>query len=157
MTSSVLVAIRVAADPATAFAVFTEEIAAWWRPGGLFAITPRGDGALAFEGGLGGRLISRLANGKEFEIGRITEWSPPDVLAFTWRQASFSPDQITDVRVSFEAIAEETRVTVEHRGWAEIPREHVARHGFPDPATLTHVANWWRASLAALQARAAHR
>jgi hypothetical protein len=32
--------------------------------------------------------------------------------------------------VRFEAMGEQTRVTVEHRGWDEIPQDHVARHGF---------------------------
>lgn len=153
MTSAVLVAIRVRADPQTAFDVFTQDIAAWWRPSGLFEITPRGDGTLAFEGGEGGRLITTLASGKVFEIGRITAWEPPARLAFSWRQATFMPDQLTHVEVRFEAVGEETRVSVEHKGWAEIPREHVARHGFPDHATLARAAEWWRASLEALRAR----
>jgi uncharacterized protein YndB with AHSA1/START domain len=93
-----------------------------------------------------------LANGKVYEIGKITVWSPPDHLAFTWRQATFTPEQSTEVSVRFEPMGEETRVTVEHRGWAEIPREHVARHGFPDHATLQRAAEWWQASLAGLRA-----
>ncbi len=153
MTSSVLVAIRVAADPQTAFDVFTQEIAAWWRPSGLFEITPRGDGVLAFEGGAGGRLITTLPSGVVFEIGKITAWEPGARLAFSWRQASFTPDQLTHVEVRFEAVGEETRVSVEHTGWAEIPRDHVARHGFPDHATLARASDWWRGSLSALKAR----
>lgn len=153
MTSSVLVAVRVEADPARAFEVFTREIAAWWRPGGLFQITPRGDGELRFEGGEGGRLVTRLPNGREFEIGRILVWAPPDRLAFTWRQATFTADQQTHVEVRFEPVGAQTRVTVEHQGWAEIPREHAARHGFPDHATLARAAEWWRTSLTALEAR----
>lgn len=153
MTSSVLVALRVKADPQTAFDVFTQEIAAWWRPSGMFEITPRGDGVLAFEGGLGGRLITTLPSGKIYEIGKITVWEPPGRLTFTWRQATFTPDQLTEVEVRFLAVGDETRVSVEHRGWAEIPREHVARHGFPDHATLARASEWWRASLDALKAR----
>ncbi len=45
------------------------------------------------------------------------------------------------------------RVTVTHRGWDTIPQEHVARHGFPIQATQGHLANVWRAGLAALAAR----
>jgi uncharacterized protein YndB with AHSA1/START domain len=153
MTSAVLVAVRVDADPARAFAAFTREIGAWWRPSGLFQITPHGDGELRFEGGEGGRLVTRLPNGREFEIGHILVWAPPERLAFSWRQASFTPDQETHVDVRFEAVGAQTRVTVEHRGWAEIPREHVARHGFPDHATLQRAAEWWRSSLAAFEAR----
>jgi hypothetical protein len=48
----------------------------------------------------------------------------------TWRQATFAPCQSTQLDVRFEAVGDQTRVTVEHRGWDEIPQDHVARHGF---------------------------
>lgn len=152
MTSSVLVALRVKAPPERAFDIFTEEIGAWWRPDPLFQITPRGDGELAFEGGEGGRVLTRLPSGKAFEIGKVTEWVRGERLAFTWRQASFAPDQTTEVEVTFEPVGAETRVTVRHYGWTEIPREHAARHGFPDEITQLRVADWWRRSLAAFAA-----
>jgi uncharacterized protein YndB with AHSA1/START domain len=149
----VLVALRVKADPKRTFEAFTEEIGEWWRPDGLFQITPKGDGVLAFEGGAEGRLVSRLPNGRLFEIGRIVEWRVGERLVFTWRPASFLPEQSTRVEVDFEPIGEETRVTVRHFGWVEIPSEHVARHGFPDRFTLLRAADWWRRSLAALEER----
>jgi uncharacterized protein YndB with AHSA1/START domain len=155
--SAVIVSIRVAADPLTAFEVFTQEIALWWRPSGLFEITPRGDGALRFDGGEGGRLVTALPNGKEFEIGRITAWSPGKILAFTWRQATFAADQLTHVEVRFEALGDQTRVSVEHRGWDSIPQQHVARHGFPLAATQMRLSEQWRSSLAAYAALAAPR
>ena len=147
MTSSVFVALRVPADPTRAFEAFTREIASWWRPNRLFQITPRGDGELAFEPGVGGCLVTRLANGEIFEIGRISVWEPGKRLVFAWRRASFSAEQSTEVEVLFEA--------VEHRAWDTIPQRHVARHGFPEPVTLQRVADWWRASLGALKARIA--
>jgi hypothetical protein len=75
------VSIRVGATPLRAFEAFTEEIGDWWRPNPLFALTPRGDGHLRFEPGEGGRLVATLANGKEFEVGRITVWKPGERLA----------------------------------------------------------------------------
>jgi hypothetical protein len=72
MTAAVIISIRVDATPLRAFEAFTEEIGEWWRPNPLFALTPRGDGHLRFEPGEGGRLVATLANGKEFEVGRIT-------------------------------------------------------------------------------------
>ena len=147
MTSSVLVSLRVPADPLRTFEAFTQEIGSWWQPSSLFAITPRGDGTLAFEPGVGGRLYTRLASGKEFEIGRISVWEPGRRLVFQWRQATFRPEQSTEVEVRFEAVGEETRVSIEHRAWDTIPKDHVARHRFPEHATLEHVARWWRASL----------
>lgn len=153
MTSSVYVSIRVPADPLHAFQVFTQEIALWWQPNGLFQITKGGDGRLAFESGVGGRLYTTLENGDEFEIGRISAWEPGRRLAFTWRQASFSAEQSTDVEVLFEPIGKETRVSIEHRAWDTIPQRHVARHGFPEHATLEHVSRWWRGSLASFKER----
>jgi uncharacterized protein YndB with AHSA1/START domain len=144
---------RVPATPQRAFAAFTEEISLWWQPNELFAITPAGDGRLAFEPGAGGRLFTTFANGKEYEIGRISTWQPGKRLVFSWRPASFTPEQSTEVEVLFEAVGKETRVSIEHRAWDTIPQRHVARHGFPEHATLERCSEWWRASLANLRQR----
>lgn len=146
--SRVVVALRVKASPDRAFEAFTREIGAWWRPNPLFAFTPRDPGALAFEPGAGGRLIETRSNGKVFEIGRIRAWDPPSRLVFGWRQATFAPDQDTEVEVRFERVGEETRVTVEHTGWDSVPASHVARHGFPNAFFLTRHGEWWRSLLA---------
>jgi uncharacterized protein YndB with AHSA1/START domain len=153
--SAVIVSLRVMASPQEAFEVFTQEIAAWWRPNTLFQLTPRGDGELRFEPGEGGRLVTDLPNGKTFEIGRVTAWAPGERLAFTWRQAIFAADQQTHVEVRFEAVGEETRVTVEHRGWDTIPQEHAARHTFPLNVFQLRQAEHWRALLDALKAQLA--
>jgi uncharacterized protein YndB with AHSA1/START domain len=147
MTSKVYVALRVKATPERTFSVFTQEIGDWWRPNGLFQTTPRPPGRLAFEPGEGGRLTETLANGKVFEIGRIVAWEPPERLVFTWRQASFPLDLKTEVEVRFEAVGEETRVSVEHRGFDRVPADSVARHGFPDRVLLARLGEWWQALL----------
>ncbi|CAN7151358.1 SRPBCC family protein [Phenylobacterium sp. LjRoot225] len=154
MSSKVLVALRVKASPERAFAVFTGEIGAWWRPSALFQTTPRAPGRLAFEGGDGGRLIETLEGGKVFEIGRVLAWEPPRRVVFSWRQASFPPDLATEVEVVFEALGEETRVSVEHRGFDRVPADSAARHGFPDAALLTRLAEFWQAQLASLRSAA---
>ncbi|MCX7357482.1 MAG: SRPBCC domain-containing protein [Alphaproteobacteria bacterium] len=151
--SAVIVSLRVKATPQEAFDVFTQEIAAWWKPNGLFQITPRGDGVLRFEPGEDGKLLTDLPSGKSFEIGRITAWAPGERLAFTWRQGTFATDQTTYVEVRFEALGDETRVTVEHRGWDRIPQEHLARHGFPLGVFQIRQAEHWRALLGALGAQ----
>jgi uncharacterized protein YndB with AHSA1/START domain len=145
--SRVVVALRVKASPDRAFEAFTREIGAWWKPNPLFAFTPRDPGRLAFEPGADGRLIETLANGKVFEIGRVRAWEPPKRLVFGWRQATFAPDQNTEVEVRFEPVGEETRVTVEHTGWDTVPAAHVARHGFPNALFLTRHGEWWQALL----------
>ena len=151
VTSKVFVALRVAVDPSRAFDAFTREIARWWQPDPLFRITPQGDGELRFEPGVGGRLVTCLADGETFEIGRISVWEPGKRLVFGWRQASFSTEQCTEVEVLFEPAGEETRVSIEHRAWDTLPQRHVARHGFPEHTTLQRAAAWWRASLVMLR------
>ena len=146
--SRVLVALRVKASPERAFEAFTREIGAWWRPNPLFAFTPREAGVLAFEPGAGGRLIETRAGGKVFEIGRVRAWEPPQRLVFGWRQASFAPDQDTEVEVRFEPVGDETRITVEHTGWDSVPAAHVARHGFPNQLFLMRHGEWWQKLLA---------
>jgi uncharacterized protein YndB with AHSA1/START domain len=149
--TAVIVSLRVAATPEEVFDVFTQEIGVWWKPNGLFQLTPRGDGVLSFEPGESGRLVTTLPNGNVFEIGRITAWQPGERLAFTWRQATFAADQQTTVEVRFEPVDGGTRVTVTHRGWDAIPAEHVARHGFPLNVFQLRQAEHWRALLAAME------
>ena len=146
MTSKVFVALRVKASPERAFAAFVNEIGAWWRPNGLFQTTPRAPGPLSFEKGEGGRLVETLANGKVFEIGKVLAWEPPGRLVFSWRQANFPPDLHTEVEVRFESVGDETRVSVEHRGFDQVP-EGAARHGFPDQVLLMRLGDWWRTLL----------
>ena len=146
MASKVYVALRVKAPLERAFSAFVGEIGAWWRPNGLFQTTPRAPGVLAFEAEEGGRLTETLESGKVFEIGRILVWEPPTRLVFSWRQANFPPDLHTQVEVRFEAVGEETRVSVEHRGFDQVP-EGAARHGFPDEVLLMRLAEWWRGLL----------
>ena len=156
MTSRVVVAMRVPGPPERAFRVFTEEVGLWWRDNPLFRFTPRSPGALGFEPpgeGTPGRFVERLEHGRLFEIGKISAWEPGRRLAFGWRQASFAPDQHTEVEIRFEPVGEETRVTVEHRGWDGIPPANVARHGMGSPLFERRYADWWRVLLASLGER----
>ena len=146
--SRILVAIRVATTPDDAFDLFTQEIGLWWQPNPLFAFTRGAPGSLSFEPGIGGRFIETASDGRVFEIGRIVEWVRGERLAFTWRQASFQANQETAVAVRFEAVGDETRVTVEHSGWDSVPQEHVARHTFPDAIFLKRHGEWWQTLLA---------
>jgi Activator of Hsp90 ATPase homolog 1-like protein len=157
VTSRVLVALRVKATPARAFDVFTRDVASWWSPNAMFQFTPRSPGKLAFEApveGRAGRFTETLTSGKVFEIGTVKIWAPGERLVFGWRQATFAPGQDTEVEVRFEAVGEETRVTVEHRGWDSVPAEHVAKHNFPEAVFLRRHGEWWRDLLDALAVRA---
>lgn len=149
--SRVIVALRVSGAPDEVFDFFTRDISEWWQPNGLFNFTPRSPGVVSFEGEAGGRFIETLPGGKIFEIGRISVWEHGRRLVFGWRQAAFTKDQNTEVEVRFEAVGEETRVTVEHRGWDSVPQEHVARHRFPAPIFMRRHGEWWQMLLANLK------
>lgn len=151
MTAATIVSLKVRASPARAFDAFTGEIGTWWTPDPRFRLTPRGDGSLSFEPGVGGRLIATLASGKVFVVGEITVWQPGERLRLTWRQATFRTGQETELEVRFEPIGNETRVTVEHRGWNTIPQDHVARHGFDLVRFQRQLAGRWLANLSAME------
>ncbi|CAN5162805.1 SRPBCC domain-containing protein [soil metagenome] len=144
MPSQIIVALRVKASPERAFDVFTGDIGAWWRPSPMFAFTPREPGVMSFDDG---RLIETRGGDKVFEVGKVRVWERGRRLVFGWRQAAFTPDQATEVEVTFEPVGEETRVSVTHTGWDSVPAEHVARHGFPDPIFLRRHGGWWQALL----------
>jgi uncharacterized protein YndB with AHSA1/START domain len=143
--SRVLVALRVPCGPDEAFARFTADIAQWWRPNGLFQFTDGRTGTLSFEGGVGGRLVETYDDATTFVIGTITVWRPPERLVLTWRHASFPPGLATELHVTFESAAPtQTRVTIEHYGWDDIPRAHAARHQVALPMFQLRFAQWWR-------------
>ena len=153
--SRVLVALRVPVPAARAFAAFTEQIADWWQPNGLFQFSEGRTGTLAFEPGPGGRLTETYADGSSFVVGHIRAWDPPRRLVVSWRHANFAPGQETELHVRFEDVDDgagaQTRVVVEHYGWDTIPPEHAARHGFPLPTFQLRFAQWWQALLRELR------
>lgn len=153
--SRVLLSIRVKATPKRAFAAFTEEIAEWWKPNGLFEFRRSRAGVLSFETGPEGRLVETYTDGTVFVIGDVRVWDPPHRLVVGWRQESFSPEQNTELHVRFEELDEGTRVTVEHFGWDAIPQKSAARHGFPLAVFQRRFAEWWQEMLRALRDRSA--
>jgi len=69
-----------------AFAVFTEEIALWWKPIFKNRFRPTRKGKMRFEPGVGGRLVEEDPDspGSIFEIGKIQVWEPGKVDAFSF-------------------------------------------------------------------------
>jgi hypothetical protein len=126
--ASVRVSVHVSASPEVAFAVFTTDIDSWYRKDRHTFADPNRALGIRFEPGVGGRLIEVYdrATGEGREMGRVTAWEPGRRLAFV--------DGLgTEVEVSFDAMGEETRVTLEHRGLERLRpdlAERHARHGW---------------------------
>jgi uncharacterized protein YndB with AHSA1/START domain len=153
---AVTVAIEIAVTPATAFAVFTEELDAWWQRGPRYRFLAPYEGVLWLEPGVGGRLLHARGDDRDdaFEVGRVRVWDPPHRLVFSWRLPNFTTDQVTEVEICFERIGEGTRLTLTHRGWDRIPTDHPARHGQVDRAFVLFRGRWWADLLGAAKRRA---
>ena len=98
----VTVSVTVSTDPATAFAIFTEETDLWWRWGPKFRIAGKQPGVLRFEPWLGGRFMEEVqspSGPQLFTMGRISVWQPPGRFQFEWRGVNFSPGESTQVEV----------------------------------------------------------
>jgi len=72
------------------------------------------------EGRRGGLFYERLPDGTEYQIGQVTAYQPPSLVAFTWRAPSWSVD--TQVEVRFAAEDTGTRVVLEHSGFDQDER-----------------------------------
>jgi glutathione S-transferase len=101
-------------SPETSFKVFCEDIGDWWPRG--FAEGSR----LFLDRQVGGRLFERRLDGTEYEIGRVTAYEPPSVVAFTWCAPSW--ELTTQVEIRFSPEREGTRVDLEHSGWEQDPK-----------------------------------
>ena len=156
---NVKVTVTVAADPATAFAVFTEQTDLWWRRGPKFRVSGREPGLVSFELGMNGRLMETMETPTGIRVavmGHITAWEPPRRFAFEWRGAKFAETDATTVEVLFEtAGAGKTRVTVNQRGWATLRPDHPVRHGAEGPAFIRRTGLWWGELLTSLRERMA--
>lgn len=120
--------IRVERPPQIAFKAFCEEIGQWWplKQGFSFG----GDRAkeIFIEARVGGRFYERFTDGTEYEVGRVTAYQPPNIVAFTWCSADWEAP--TQVEVRFIAESTGTRVELEHSGWDRGPKMQSARKSY---------------------------
>ena len=103
--------ILVNADPATAFAVFTERIGQWWPLEDLSVYGPGGTVGFA-----DGQIVEQSASGDAAVWGTVYLWEPAAALAFSWHPGG-PPDQATHVEVTFAQADAQTLVTLTHTGW----------------------------------------
>ena len=118
--------IKVERPPQISFRVFCEAISEWWPKGPSFngkLLT-----GMIIDGRVGGRFYERYADGTEYEIGRVTAYQPPDLVAFTWRAPSW--ELPTQVEIRFNAEGSGTRVELEHSGWEQTEKIHETRKSY---------------------------
>ncbi len=120
--------VRVAWDPATAFAKFTRDFAAWW-PSATHSVGGDRVERIVFEPRMGGLIFEQHVDGRRFQWGRVCGWDPPRSVRFSWHP---SRDESTaqDVLVEFLPADEGTTVRLTSDGWERFdadPRQ--ARRG----------------------------
>ena len=110
--------IDVAAPPARAFAVFTDQMATWW-PLESHHVGRVAARDVVIEPRAGGRWLERGVDGSECVWGHVRVWEPPTRVVLSWELgADFRPDARiqTEVEVRFIAVGStSTRVELEHR------------------------------------------
>jgi uncharacterized protein YndB with AHSA1/START domain len=125
---SIVRTVEVAVDPLTAFTVFTDEIGDWYQSGPYSWNDPERAVGIRFEPGVGGRWIEVWdeATGEGYELGRVLAWEPGERLVVTYRSVHLPPALETEIEVRFAAVADRTRVTLEHRGLEALPASELA-------------------------------
>jgi uncharacterized glyoxalase superfamily protein PhnB len=98
--------VEVAADPQTAFTVFTDELDLWWVRGPVNAYDSGRLAEMRLEPGIGGRILE-VYEDDALELARITAWEPGERVA--WQS---SLDDVS-IDVSFEPSAGGTLVRLE--------------------------------------------
>ncbi|MGH1488260.1 MAG: SRPBCC domain-containing protein [Acidimicrobiales bacterium] len=129
-----------------AFAVFTEEMGAWWplRTHGIFG---QQSGGVRF---VDGKLVEVSVDGTEAVWAEVLTWEPPKKFAMAWHPGS-ADGPTSRVEVTFEAIGDGvdghgTRVEIRHDGWEAFGDEGLARRrGYTGPSAwgsvLDHFAD----------------
>jgi uncharacterized protein YndB with AHSA1/START domain len=118
--------IRIERPAEVAFKLFCERIGQWWPKGPSFGGKVATD--MIIEGRVGGRFYQVYADGTDFEIGRVTAYQPPTIVAFTWRAPSW--DVPTQVEVRFTSDGTGTRVDLEHSGWEQTDKVREFRKNY---------------------------
>ena len=101
---TVRVGIDLPLEPAAAFEALVEEL--------TLALTGLG---IHLEAGSEGRIMQNA-----FEMGRVIAWEPGKHIAIEWRQASWEPDEVTEIEILFKEVEGGTQVSVEHHRWGRL-------------------------------------
>lgn len=118
-----------------AFAVFTDEIGAWW-PLPTHSIFQGEAGGVHF---VGDRLIERATDGRENVWAEVLAWEPPERLVLAWHPGS-ADGPAGRVELRFTAEGDGTRVDLRHDGWEAFGEAAMKqRRDYAGPSAWGHV------------------
>ena len=133
MTAPLVIEFDVACSVSHAFDTWTGAIDRWWPHDHSVSADP--DLQVVFELRAGGRIYERTAAGVEHDWGDVLVVEPPDRVVFRWYLTS-TPDDATEVEITFHAKDDGTLVRLEHRGWERFAdgaeRRTANRRGWSD-------------------------
>ena len=121
-TDAVTHSVLVPLPPDAAFELFTDRFSDWW-PKDSHHISDVPAAEVILESREGGRWYERAEDGSECDWGFVREADRPKRILLAWHltpEFKFDPDPATatEVEVTFSAEEDQTRVTIEHRGFA---------------------------------------
>lgn len=118
-----------------AFAVFTDEIGAWW-PLPTHSVFQARAGGVHF---VDGRLVERSTDGRETTWAEVLAWEPPDRLVLAWHPGS-DGGPAGRVEVTFAQEKGGTRVDLRHDGWEAFGEDALRRRrSYTGPSAWGHV------------------
>ena len=126
--------VTVPTAPPRAFELFTAHIQEWW-PLETHSVGEQQAAGIAFGEGVGGAIIETLADGTTSVWGTVTDWEPPDRVAFTWHAGTL-PAEATRVEVTFAA----TGPAIPWSGWS-IPAGSAAPTAHPRATATTRAGS----------------
>lgn len=118
-----------------AFAIFTDEIGAWW-PLPTHSVFQAEAGGVHF---VDGRLVERSTDGRESTWAEVLDWDPPHRLVLAWHPGS-DLGASGRVEVRFSEDEGGTRVDLRHDGWEAFGEQAMARRrSYTGPSAWGHV------------------
>jgi uncharacterized protein YndB with AHSA1/START domain len=117
--------IRVNADQAHAFEVFTSGLGRWWPRTHTIGKPPMQTAVL--EPRLGGRWYELSEDGSQADVGKVLVWEPPERFVISWGlNSNWKPDTTVSSEVEVRFIAQgplATLVELEHRNFERLGAE----------------------------------
>ena len=105
-------------SPHAAFDYFTRDIGRWW-PLARYSCSEARAAGVAFEEGVGGRIVETDVDGGQYVWGTVQVWAPGKALAFSWHPGKPAAAALT-VSLTFQEAGATTRVRLVHSGWERL-------------------------------------